>query len=172
MLYELIAVVAAGFLGGGLATIARRVLKALPRWSIPVAAGGAMMVVAVSLEYSWFDRTRESLPDGVEVALANESRAPWRPWTYLHPFVDRFIAVDRRSLRTHRAAPDLRMVDLVAFARWTAPQRLGVVLDCDDGRRADLVPGVGLTEDGRLEGATWHEMGPEPPATRIACATA
>lgn len=172
MLFELIAVVAAGFMGGGVASVARRVAKGLPRWTVPFAAGGAMMIVAVSLEYSWFSRTAQSLPDGVEVALTHESRAPWRPWTYVAPFVDRFIAVDRASVRTHEAAPDLRMVDLVAFARWSAPQRLGVVLDCEDGRRADLVPGVTFGEDGRIEGATWHEMGPDHPVTRIACAAA
>lgn len=172
MLYELIAVVAAGFLGGGLALIARRILRALPRWLIPVAAGGTMMGAAIALEYSWFERTREALPDGVEVALTNESRAPWRPWTYLAPMVDGFIAVDRRSVRTHEGAPDLRMVGLVAFARWTPPQRIAVVLDCKDERRADLVAGVALTDDGRLEGATWYEMGLDHPVTRLTCAPA
>ena len=126
-----------------------------------------MMTVAVSLEYSWFERTRDTLPEGVEVALTSESRAPWRPWTYAIPQVDRFLAVDRGSLRTHEAAPELRMVDLLAFARWTPPDRLAVVVDCEEGRRADIVPGVDFTGDGRIEGATWHRMGLDHPVTRI-----
>lgn len=169
MLFELIAVITAGFLSAGLVLIGRRAVRAVPRWLVPVAAGAAMIVVAVSLEYSWYERTRDSLPEGIEVALTRENQAPWRPWTYLRPFVDRFIAVDRASVRTHEAAPELRMVDLVAFARWSPPQRLAVVVDCATGRRVDLSAGVTMTEDGGLDGARWHEMGLDHPLTRVAC---
>lgn len=172
MVFELIGVIVAGVLGGGVASLIRRLVPMLPRWSIPAAAGLGMLFVSITLEYAWFERTRAALPDQVEVALTNESSAPWRPWTYAVPLVNRFIAVDRRTLQTHDAAPTLRMVDLVAFARWTPPSRLTVVVDCADGRRVDLVPGVTLTEDGHVEGGTWHAMGRDHAVTRIACRSA
>lgn len=172
MIYELIASVTAGFVGGGVALIARNLIRTLPRWSIPVAAGSAMLIVAIALEYSWFGRTKDTLPAGVEVALTRESRAPWRPWTYVHPFVDRFVAVDRASAQTHEAAPGKRMIDLLVFARWQPTSRVRAVFDCVDGRRADIVEGVTMTNDGRLDGATWHETGLDHPVTRLACKSA
>lgn len=169
MLFELIAVISAGFVGGGAALIARRILKRLPRAAIPVAAGAAMLIVAITLEYSWFDRTREALPDSAVVALTHENRAPWRPWTYVRPYVDRFIVVDGASTRTNEAAPGQRMVDLVVFARWNAPTRVRAVFDCRDGRRADIGPGVTLGEGGTLEGATWYDTDLNHPVARAAC---
>ena len=172
MLLELLAVVFAGLAGGGVASLARRAASALPGWLVPVAAGGAMLAVAVSLEYAWFDRTRGALPPRVEVALTHESRAPWRPWTYLAPFVDRFVAVDEGSILTHEAAPDRRIADVLAFGRWTPPRRVRAVFDCASGRRADLLDGVALGPDGTIENAAWHDTGLDDPVTRLACAGA
>ncbi|RAH97804.1 hypothetical protein DLJ53_28630 [Acuticoccus sediminis] len=169
MLFELIAVVSAGFLGGGAALMLRRTVRTLPRWLVPVAAGSAMLIVAVSLEYSWFGRTTDDLPSGVDVALTHEVRAPWRPWTYAVPYVDRFIAVDRGSIRTHDKVPDQRLADLIVFARWQAPTRVRAVFDCATGRRADLTAGVRLAEDGTLEGATWYESGRDNPVVKSVC---
>lgn len=170
MLLELIAVITAGFVGGGAVLIARRVVRSLPRALVPIAAGAAMLIVAIALEYSWFERTRDALPNGVIVALTHESRAPWRPWTYVRPFVDGFVAVDTNSVRKNEALPDQRMVDLAVFARWTAPTPVKAVFDCRDGRRADIGPGVTLADDGTLEGATWYDTGLDNPVTRLVCA--
>ncbi len=169
MLFELIATVTAGFAAAGLVLLIRRFVT-LPRWAMPAGAGLAMLAFAIWSEYSWFDRTTGGLPDGIEVARTVESSAPWRPWTYAAPFVDRFIAVDLASVRTNDAVPDQRMVDLLVFRRWTPVGRVRAVFDCGGGRRADLVEGVNFTEDGRIEGANWVEMGPEDPVFAQACA--
>ena len=148
MLFELIAVISAGFLGGGAVLIARRLLGRLPRGLGPVGAGLAMLAVAIALEYSWFGRTRDALPAGTVVALTHENRALWRPWTYVYPYVDGFIAVDTDSERTHAAVPDQRLVALYVFGRWTAPTRVRAVFDCREGRRADIGSEVTFSDDG------------------------
>ncbi|MEM8852196.1 MAG: hypothetical protein AAGD34_00760 [Pseudomonadota bacterium] len=170
MLYELVATIAAGFLGAGVALIARRMVRSLPRWLVPIGAGSAMLIVAIALEYSWFDRTRAGLPDGVEVAMTRDNRAFWRPWTYLYAFVDGFIAVDKGSTRNHANVPQNRMVDIIVFARWQPPTRVRAVFDCDAGRRADIVEGVTLADDGAINGARWVDTGLDHPVTRMACA--
>lgn len=170
MLFELIAVVTAGFLGGGLALISRRLVRVLPRWAVPVAAGCGMLGVAISLEYSWFGRTSEALPMGVEVALTHEAKAPWRPWTYAYPYVDRFIAVDRSSILTHENAPGQRLADLFVFARWQRTAHVKAVFDCEAGRRADITGATRLGEDGSLDGATWYDTGADNPVARRVCA--
>lgn len=169
MIYELIATIAAGFVGAGVALATRAVIRTLPRFVVPVCAGAAMLMVAIALEYSWFDRTKDNLPEGVEVALTRENRAPWRPWTYIYAYVDGFVAVDQASARTHGGAPDNRMVDLLVYGRWAAPSRVRAVFDCEVGRRADLVEGVSLADDGSLEGARWIDTGTDHPVTRLAC---
>ena len=169
MLLELIAVIAAGFAAAGVVLIVRRISPRVPRWLAPVLAGAAMLGTAISLEYTWFDRTAGALPPGVEVALTREERAPWRPWTYLVPYVGGFIAVDKAGARTHATSPGRTMADLYVFARWTPTRRVNAVFDCVNGRRADLGPTAELTDDGGVEGVTWHETGLDDPVTRTAC---
>ena len=169
MLMELLAAFSAALAAGGGAYLLRRLVPALPRWLVPAAAGAAMLFVTISLEYSWFARTARALPERVEVALADESRAPWRPWSYIWPQTSRFIAVDRRSTLTNPEAPDLRIVDLLVFQRWTLPRRIRAVFDCTAGRRADLLDGVTLGESGAIEGAEWRDTGLDDPITRTAC---
>lgn len=172
MVYELIAAIAAGFAAAGIALVSRSLIKTLPRWLTPIAAGAGMLGMAIFMEYGWFDRTTETLPDGIEVALTGENRAPWRPWTYAVPFVDRFLAVDTGTARTNPSLPDQKMVDLLLFARWQPPQRVRAVVDCANGRRADLHDGVSFAENGALVGARWLDMGLEHPVTRAACGAA
>lgn len=169
MFFELLAVVFAGVAAGGVASLLRRAARAVPRWLIPVAAGGAMLAVSISLEYSWFGRTTAGLPEGVAVALTNESRAPWRPWTYLAPYVDRFAAVDQGSVLTHPQAPGTRIADILLFGRWVPPRRVRAAFDCEAGRRADLMEGASLGANGAIEGADWRETGLDDPVTRLAC---
>lgn len=170
MFFELLGVVFAGVAAGGIASILRRFVRALPRWAIPLAAGGAMILAAVSLEYTWYGRTTAALPGSVEVAVANESRAPWRPWTYLRPYTDRFLAVDRASVMTNAGAPGIRIADVILFGRWTPTRRVPAAFDCAEGRRADLVDGASLGPEGAIEGAIWRETGLDDPVTRLACA--
>ena len=172
MLFEFLAVVVAGVGAGGVASLARRLLRGLPRWTIPAAAGAIMILAAASLEYAWYGRTAGSLPPRVEVALTHESRAPWRPWSYVRPYVDRFVAVDGGSALTHAAAPERRIVDLLVFDRWAPPRRVRAAFDCALGRRADLLDGVALAPGGAIEGAAWRDTGLDDPVTRLACAGA
>lgn len=160
MLFELIAVIVAGFAGAGVALLVNRVSGGrLPRWVTPVAAGAAMLAVTITNEYGWYPRTVQTLPEGLSVVMPVEDRAIYRPWTYAWPFVSRFLAVDGQSVRTNPEQPGLRLADVYAFARWTAPNRLTVVVDCDGARRAEIVEGASFGEDGAPEGVTWRDVG-------------
>lgn len=172
MLFELVAVIVAGIAGGGVTLIVRRIIPALPRWLVPVVAGATMLAVSISLEYSWFSRNSAALPEGVEVATVHENTAFWRPWTYAFPYVDRFIAVAQVGALQNEAAKDQRMTSLYIFGRWTPTRRLRAVFDCQMGRRADLLPGVALAEDGSVPETAWIDTGRDDPVTRTACAGA
>jgi hypothetical protein len=170
MFYELIGVVFAGVAAGGVASLLRRPVRVLPGWLVPLAAGGAMLLTAISLEYSWFGRTIAGLPEGVEVALTNESRAPWRPWTYVAPYTDRFVAVDRATVLTSRTVEGQRVAEVFLFARWNPTRQVRVAFDCAAGRQAPLVGGATISAEGRVDGVAWRETGLDDPVTRMACA--
>lgn len=155
MFFELVAAVAAAFLAGGLALILTRLSGGrLPKWLVPVAAGAAMIGYAVWSEYTWYGRTAAQMPDGLEVTLVNEARAAYRPWTYLAPYVDRFAAVDARSVRTNETVPDARIADMYFFERWGPVRKVEVVFDCSEGRSAPLVT-VSFGPGGAIADAAW-----------------
>lgn len=170
MIFELIATVVAGFGGAGIALLLNKVLGGrLPRWLTPVAAGLAMLAATIANEYGWYDRTAASLPEGFEIAATVENRAFFRPWAHVFPFVTRFLAIDTASMRTHDALPGQKMVEVYAFGRWTQPQRQRIMVDCTEGRRADITAQSGFESDGRIAGLVWRETGHDDPLVKTAC---
>lgn len=153
MFLELIATIFAGLAAAGVALLLNRVLGGrLPRWIAPVVAGAAMLGTTITSEYGWFGRTTAGLPTGFEVIETVDSRAAWRPWTYIAPFTGRFVALDTASVRTSDALPDQRLADLWFFGRWSPVRQLEIRVDCARGARA--LPG-----DGAGSGVVWQEVG-------------
>jgi hypothetical protein len=170
MLFEFVATIVAGFGAAGVALLLRKLSGGrLPSWIVPIAVGGAMLGYAIWSEYSWFGRSVAGLPEGVVVVSQGESSAPWRPWTYLAPMTDRFVALDTRSVQTNDAAPDQRIAETYFFARWNPTRRISAVFDCDGLRRAPMVEGLAMDEDGRITDADWVDVPADDPALRAVC---
>ena len=159
MFFELIGTVVAGVAAGLIVWAINRTLKGrLPGWLAPVAAGIAMLLATISSEYGWFARTEAAMPEGMIVAEKVEDTAFYRPWTYAKPFVSRFVAVDRATIRTHPEQPGQRIVDLVFYGRWARTAKVPVLFDCTTNRRADIVDGVAFGEDGEVTNADWRDV--------------
>ncbi|KIT14746.1 hypothetical protein [Jannaschia aquimarina] len=173
MFFELVGTLLAGVAAGLLVWVLNRTLKGrLPAWLVPVSAGGAMLLATISSEYGWFARTKATLPEGVVVAQTVEEASPYRPWTYLHPFTSRFVAVDQATIRTHPRVPDQRIVDLFFYGRWAPTAKVPVLFDCAAGRRAEIGSGVQFGEDGEVTGVNWRDVPEGEPVTQAACAEA
>ncbi len=171
MFFELIGTIVAGVATALLVWAINRTLKGrLPSWLVPVAAGVAMLVATISSEYSWFSRTHANMPEGFVVAETVEEIRFYRPWTYVRPYVSRFIAVDQATARTHPAHPDQRIVDLVMYGRWARTAKIPALFDCATNARADLMDGVDFGADGEVLNADWHTMDADAPSLRAACA--
>ncbi|GIT89571.1 hypothetical protein JANAI62_09440 [Jannaschia pagri] len=171
MFFELIGTIVAGVAAALLVWAINRPLKGrLPRWLMPVAAGAAMLLAAISSEYGWYDRTRERMPEGMVVAQTIEERSFYRPWTYAAPYVTRFVAVDVAAKRTHPDQPGQRIVDLVFYGRWARTAKIPMLFDCAEGRRADIADGVAFAPDGAVEGADWRAAPEGDPVFAAACA--
>lgn len=170
MFLELIATVFAGLAAGGVVMLVLRASgRRGLRWMVPVSAGLAMIAATISNEYSWYARTAGALPDGFVVADTVERKALYQPWTYVAPYVARFVAVDVAGLRSHDARPDEHLADLYFFGRWRAVERMSVLADCAGGRRAQVPEGADFDADGALVDAGWVAVGPEDPVMARIC---
>lgn len=167
MFWDLIATVAAGFVVGGVVLMLRRLLRLpLPKWALPAAAGAAMIAYSVWSEYSWYGRMEASLPPSVEIALTNQDRAWWRPWTYLRPITTRFVAFDREATLSNQAAPGQRLVTLLLFGRWEPTRSVQMIYDCAGERRAPVAQG------GTVADADWQPVPADDPVLPLVCAEA
>ncbi|WP_058835872.1 hypothetical protein [Luteimonas abyssi] len=170
MLLELIAIIAAGFGVAGIALSLNFVLgKRLPKWIIPASAGAGMLAMAIWLEYSWLDRTTGSFPEGVEIASTHQVRSWYRPWTYAVPLTTRLIAIDRRLDRHHTDRPGQVLSQIILAGRWEPTRQFASVFDCPGRRRADLVDGVTLGDDGAPRNARWVTLPADDTLLRTAC---
>ncbi|WP_170344650.1 MULTISPECIES: hypothetical protein [Ruegeria] len=170
MFLELIGTVFAGIAFAGIVLLLNKLTGGrLPKWTTPVAAGLGMIGMTITSEYSWYDRTRDQLPEEMTIVQEVESRAFYRPWTYAVPFVDRFAAIDTVSVRTNENVPEQRLVDLYFFGRWAPVSKLPVAVNCAENRRANLADGAEFAEDGRLVNADWIAAGANDPVIAATC---
>jgi hypothetical protein len=170
MFFELIGTLVAGVAAALLVWAVNRTLKGrLPKWLMPVAAGGAMLLATISSEYGWYARTQANMPEGLVVAETIQEKVLYRPWTYAKPYVSRFVAVDRATMRTHPDHPDQRIVDLIFYGRWARTAKAPVLYDCAGGRRADIVDGVEFGENGEVLNAVWLDVSAVDPILKAAC---
>lgn len=170
MFLELIGTVFAGIAFAGVVMVVNKLTGGrLPRWAAPVAAGLGMIAMTINSEYSWYDRTRGTLPDGLTVIQEVESRAFYRPWTYAVPYVDRFAAIDTISVRTNTQVPEQRLVDLYFFGRWAPVSKMPVAVNCVDNSRANLADGAEFGDDGHLLNADWIKANADDPVIEATC---
>ncbi len=170
MLLEFLAVIVAGFGGGGVAHLLRRLSgRRLPEWLTPAGVAAAMLVMVIYLEYSWAERFEAGLPDEIVVVSKNQHQSWFRPWTYAVPLTNRIIAIDNRVRQTNRNHPDLVLTGVILRERWALTMAFKSIFDCAEGRRADLTEGARLTADGIPPNAEWYRLDPNDPFLRVAC---
>ena len=170
MIFEFAAAVAMGFAAAGIVLAINWTTGGLlPRFATPAAAGLAMIAFGAWSEYSWFDRQRASLPEGMAVVLAKADASPLRPWTYLSPYVTRFAVVDQAGAQTNAEQPGLLLTSVYLFARYTPTRRVPVLIDCSGGRRADLLDNAGFAQSGAVREEDWRDLARDDPLLEALC---
>lgn len=168
---HLIAVFAMGFLAAGLVLLVYKLrgVKA-PRYLVPMAAGLAMIGYSVWSDYSWASRTIDGLPDHVRVVKEISSSAPWKPWTYLIPQVDRFIALDSSETRRNERLPGFVMAEVILVAQREPAVTTRQLFDCTQSRRTDILPTAEFTDDGMPVAPQWVPLEPGDALYQQLCA--
>ncbi|MGZ2259074.1 hypothetical protein [Roseobacter sp. A03A-229] len=172
MFVELIATIFAGIACAGLAMLLNIMTgRRLPKWVMPVAAGAGMIGMTISNEYTWFDRTAERLPEGVEIAMTVEEQGWLRPWTQVWPYTKRFVAVDTGTARKHPDLPEQRLADIYFFGRWSPVNQAPMLFDCGGARSALLIDGAEFATDGSVANADWQATPEGDPILQLVCET-
>lgn len=170
MFVELIATVFAGIACAGVALLLNMLTgRRLPKWIMPVAAGLGMIGMTISNEYTWFERTAERLPQGVDIAMTVQEQSWLRPWTQVWPYTKRFVAVDIATARKNPDFPDQRMSDLYFFGRWSPVTQAPMLFDCAGARSAILIDGAEFAPDGTVANAEWEAMPAGDPVLKTVC---
>lgn len=170
MYVDIITIIAAGFAAAGVALILNRLTgRRLPRWVIPAAAGAGMIAMSLTNEYRWYPRTLTLLPEGYEVISTVDYSAPFSPWTYLVPYVNRFAAVNVAGAQSNANVPDMRLTNVVFFERWQPVQFRTALFDCAQGRTALLEDDAAFNDDGTVSVSRWDQTGLDDPATSAVC---
>ncbi|MBO6602253.1 hypothetical protein [Rhodophyticola sp.] len=173
MFFTLIATLFAGLAGAGMVMLLRTILKdRVPKWATPIAAGAAMIAATIGSEYAWYDGTLQTLPAGMEVVATRENQSWWRPWTFVVPYTDGFVAVDQSSVRTNDAVPGVHLLNVYVFARWQAATQIPSLVDCIRNRRADVIDGIEFDENGTPIDADWREVAPDDALLAAVCVEA
>lgn len=179
MLFILLATVALGLGAAGL-VLGLGKLTGLkpPRWMAPVAGGLAMFVFMLWNEYTWFDRSKATLPPDAEIAEAYPYTSWVQPWTLAAPRVTRFVAVapaGAELAQPYAGRPELRLADVIPHQRFEGSVRVPHLFDCAGSRRAALSPAdwsaIRSAAAPEPEGLAWVSPGAEDPLIRTACPT-
>lgn len=130
MFWEIIATVFAGFFLAGIALAARMIVKRLPKWIVPAAAGLGMIGFQVYSEYSWADDMIAKLPENTIVVATVADSTWYRPWSYVAPQTLKFVALDRTSIQPDPKDALRKQATLYFFERRAAAYPLGISVDC------------------------------------------
>lgn len=170
MIWTLIGTLMVGVLAASVTFIGFRLLRREPpRWTMPAAAGLAMLAFHISSDYAWFNRTTAAFPDHLEVARTYTKRSILQPWTLLAEPVERFSAVDTRSVRRNPATPELVMADVHLLQRYYPTVTVTQLYDCSEPRRAPVGPDLEVDAGGRPSNAQWVAIDPADAVRRIVC---
>lgn len=170
MILEFLAVIVAGFGGGGTAMILRRLSgRRLPEWLTPAGVAAGMLAMVIYLEYSWAPRYEAGLPPEVVVVSKNQHSSWMRPWTYAVPLTNRIIAVDNRIRQRNTRNPDLVLTGVILQERWALTMGFQSMFDCANARRADLTESTRLDDQGVPVAAEWYALSPDDLFLTTAC---
>ncbi|MEN3792571.1 hypothetical protein [Fulvimarina sp. MAC3] len=131
MALELFAAIALALSVGGIVYFLRKISGGrLPKTTIPLFAALALVGFAVWGDYSWASRTASALPDRLVVVDEISQSNLWRPWSFIFPVSERFVAADIGGAQRNENDPGKVRVELYYMERRVPARRQTVVIDC------------------------------------------
>ncbi|MBB4287413.1 hypothetical protein [Roseospira goensis] len=152
-----VAALVAGVILLGFRTVGRRP----PKYVLPMAIALSILAYVTYSRYTWSDTVIGRMPESVEIIHLYRESSPLEPWTYLWPRVTHFAAIDRDAVAGHPSLPGVYLVPLILVGEGDPTVTVPHVLDCVQGRRANLGYDASLNPADLPETVTW-QTGREP----------
>ncbi|GAB2738725.1 hypothetical protein GCM10027019_18410 [Melaminivora jejuensis] len=138
MIWHLVGVLVMGLCLGGMAFFVRKATRnRLAKWWIPASAAAGMLGYLAYYDYDWYAFKRSQLPEGTVVIHEERGRSLLKPWSYLHPAVNSFVALDGKH--STRLQDRQRLVEYFEYHFHKDPlERLetqAYVLNCETQER-------------------------------------
>jgi hypothetical protein len=171
MLFILLATFIAGIGAAGfIALVYKYILKRpRPKSAIPISAGIAMILLQVVLDYGWFSRATSEFGDDVVVIRKSQGTSLLQPLSFIIPRTDRFLALDKTSLKTNDALPGIKMGILIEIQKDGPSHQILQLFDCPNARRADWSGDMPLSSDVLASKAKWFDLKAGDPLYTAAC---
>ncbi len=170
MFWTLLTAIFAGLGGGGIGLALRKLSgNRLPAGVVPVAAGIAMIVSTVALEYSWFPNNLDDLPEDTVILSTREQQAVYQPWTYVQPWVRGFVAFAPSENVETAENSEVFVVQAHVRERWQPAMIRPVLVDCAGMRRGDIGPETEFDDAGQPIDMTWVAEGDEDEVVTTIC---
>jgi hypothetical protein len=170
MFWTLLTAFVAGFVGAGTGLALRHLSgNRLPKGIIPVAAGLAMIVSTIALEYGWYSNVLDTLPADTQVISERTQQAWYQPWTFVNPWVRGFIAHSPSETVETATGSGILAVQIRIHERWQPEVVRPILVDCANTRRADVSPETEFGDDGQPTNASWLELEASDPILQSVC---
>ncbi|MBV6658599.1 MAG: hypothetical protein KI785_12615 [Devosiaceae bacterium] len=141
----------------------------LPRWAYPAAAGLGMIGLTINVEYAWYNETASKLPPEVEVVQTFTTQAPYQPWTYVVPRINRLVAVDHSSALTRPDVENVVFVVVYLAERLTGTLLAEMFINCETGERTRTGEDLVQDERGLPPEDSWIMVGTDHPIVSAVC---
>ena len=83
-----------------------------PKGAIPISAGIAMILFQIVLDYGWYSRATADFGDDVVVLRTAEGKSLLQPLSYIIPRTDRFLALNKATMKSNNNLPACRGMTL------------------------------------------------------------
>lgn len=160
MLFNLLGTFVAGIGAAGIAILIYKYILRIPRPKavVPIAAGCAMILLQIVLDYYWFSRATDDFEGDLVVVSTFEGKSLLQPLSYVIPRTDRFIALEVATLKEHDSLPGVKLGTLHIIARDAPSGQRQQLFDCVNNKRADVTPDLSLTAADLQSKANWLDM--------------
>nr|WP_321980560.1 hypothetical protein [uncultured Cohaesibacter sp.] len=171
MLFILLGTFIAGIGAAGAAVVFYKFIlrRPRPKGAIPISAGVAMILLQIVLDYGWYSRATADFGDDVVVLRTAEGTSLLQPLSYIIPRTDRFLALNKASMRSNDNLPGIRLAELFQAEKDGPTTSIWQLIDCPGKRRADWTHTMPPTMQD-LEGqAKWYALEESDPLFEAAC---